>query len=307
MDQHFLPACYLDQFCLTGGKLYRVDCSLLKLGKKPYPLEVTPKAICYGKDFYALTDDFKKVYPAFAAYDQNFLEEKFHRYERGYPAIINKIKQGIPVLSAAEAELFLYSLIDFKLRNNYLREKNEQLRRDVVNNVLGGIKASSLMEQVAGAMKAEILSDPEFGKHSHLATMMGRETAGSAVQDKFVRTMIRHKFKLMISYGEFITSDNPGWTISQDNKVHNIKFDQDFHYLMPITPRHCLSVSYNDLDNDYIDEPSQKKLYAAYADAEMIAIINRLSIDHFSNYLFAADRAGAERAAAQVKLKQPVQ
>lgn len=162
------------------------------------------------------------------------------------------------------------------------------------------------MERVAANMKQEILGDPDFAKHSHLATMMGRETAGSAIQDKFVQTMIRFKFKLMISYGEFITSDNPGWSIGQDNQLHNIKFDEDFHYLVPLTPKHCLSISYNDLDNDYARNPSTKKIYAAYVDDETIAIINRLSVDHFSNYLFASDKAGAERAAGQVRLKQPL-
>jgi len=306
MDQHFLPACYLDQFCGAGGKFYRLDCSLLKLGKKPYPLAVTPAGICYGKDFYALTDEFKKFYPTFAGYDRNFLEEKFHLYENSYPAIINKIKNGDPLLSAAEAKVLLYSLIDFKLRNHYLRDKNEQLRRDVVHNVLGSTKSSPLVKQAAASIKDNILSDPEFAKHSHLATMMARETSGSSVQDLFVATMIRYKFKLMISYGEFITSDNPGWTISKDNKLHNIKFDQDFHYLMPLTPRHCLSISHNDLDNNYINDPGKKKLYASYIDAETIVTINRLSIDHFSNYLFASDKATAERIAGLVKLKTPL-
>jgi hypothetical protein len=306
MDQHFLPACYLDQFCADNGKFYRIDCSLLKRGKQPYPLLVTPAAICYGKDFYALTEEFKKVYPAFAAYDRNFLEERFHRYERAYLAIINKIKQGNPLLPAADAELLLYSLMDFKLRNNYVREKNEQLRRNVVNNLLDGMPASPMLEQVAASMKAEILSDPDFGKHSHLAAMMGRERADLAIQDKFVATMIRYKFKLMISCGEFITSDNPGWAIGKNNRVHNIKFDEDFHYLMPLTPRHCLSISHNDLDQYYLNAFRQKKLYAAYVDAETIGPINRLSIDHFSNYLFAADKAGADKAAGQVRLKQPL-
>jgi hypothetical protein len=104
MDQHFLPACYLEQFCLKEGMFYKVDCSLLKLGKKTYPLQVVPAAICYGKDFYALTDEFKRIYPSFKDYDRNFLEERFHRYERGYSSIINKIKEGKSILTTAEAE-----------------------------------------------------------------------------------------------------------------------------------------------------------------------------------------------------------
>ncbi|MCO5948562.1 DUF4238 domain-containing protein [Mucilaginibacter flavidus] len=306
MDQHFLPACYLDQFCLKEGKFYRIDCSLLKKGKKPYPLEVVPAAICYGRDFYALTDEFKKLYPAFKDYDRLFLEERFYRYENVYPAIIGKIKKGIPVLTAAEAELLLFALIDFKLRNDYVRKKNEQLRRDVVDKVFRETKETPLLQQVAASMKEEILSDPQFAKHSHLATMMGREAAGSAIQEKFVRTMMRYKFTLMVSYGEFITSDNPGWTVSEDNRVHNIKFDENFHFLMPLTPMHCLSISHNDPDPAYESDPSKKKLYPVIADQEMIGDINRLSIDHFTNYLFAADKATAERIAGEVKLKTPL-
>lgn len=60
MDQHFLPACYLEQFCSTEGEFYKLDCSLLKRGKKPYPLKVTPAAICYGKDFMHLLMTLKK-------------------------------------------------------------------------------------------------------------------------------------------------------------------------------------------------------------------------------------------------------
>jgi hypothetical protein len=306
MDQHFLPACYLDQFCLNEGKFYRVDCSLLKRGKKPYPLQVVPAAICYGSDFYALTDEFKTLFPRFRDYDRLFLENRFHRYENVYPAIIGKIKKGIPVLTTAVAELLLFALIDFKLRNVYLREKNEQLRRDVVEKVFGEAKASPVLQQVAGSMKGEILNDPKFAKHSHLATMMAREAAGSSVQEKFVRTMMRYKFKLMVSYGEFITSDNPGWTVSEDNKLHNIKFDENFHFLMPLTPMHCLSISHNDPDLVYENDPSQKKLYPVIADQEMISDINRLSINHFTNYLFAADKAMAERIAGEVKVKQPL-
>jgi hypothetical protein len=223
-----------------------------------------------------------------------------------YPSIIGKIKKGIPVLTTAEAELLLFALIDFKLRNVYLREKNEQLRRDVVDKVFGEAKASPLLQQVADSMKEEILNDPKFAKHSHLATMMAREAAGSSVQEKFVRTMIRYKFKLMVSYSEFITSDNPGWTAGEDNQLHNIKFDQDFHYLMPLTPMHCLSISHNDPDTVYESDPSQKRLYPVLADWEMIADINRLTIDHFTNYLFAADKATAERIAGEVRLKQPL-
>ena len=306
MDQHFLPACYLEQFCLKDGKFYRVDCSLLKLGKKPYPLQVVPAAICYGKDFYALTDAFKRIYPSFKDLDRNFLEEKFHRYEREYTGIINKIKEGKPILTAAEAEMLLFSLIDFKLRNQYLRIKNEQLRRDVVENVLGEGKAKHGWPEVAAAMKEEILSDPEFAKHSHLATMISRAEKGSTVQEQFVRKMMRYNFRLMISYGEFITSDNPGWTVDQNYKVHNIKFDENFHYIMPLTPRHCLSISYNDFDFAYARNPSEKRLYPILAGAEMIAGFNGLSIEHFINYVFAADKETAERIAKQVKLKTPV-
>lgn len=166
-----------------------------------------------------------------------------------------------------------------------------------------GTDASPLMKHIVAAMQKDILSDPQFAKHSHLATMMARETKGSAIQEKFVQTMICYKFKLLISYGDFITSDNPGWFISSNNSLHNIKFDKDFHYLIPITPRHCLSISYNNLDNEYIKNPSQKRIYATYVDAETITTLNRLSIDHFTNYLFASNKLTAERIADLVKLR----
>jgi hypothetical protein len=318
MDQHFLPECYLKEFC-DNGEFYKIDCSLLHLNKKPYPRKVTPAAICYDKDFCTLTPEFKNLYTGYQDFDPLFLEEKFFLYENKYPGIINKIKNGDSFLNIDDAKTFLYSCLDFKIRNNYFRDIHSDLRRNTLNDPTGIIKYKTDPEfqkvkdrfnisqgqaiDIIDGIRFNILNDDNFTKNSHIAALVARYTSNYSHHDVIISNLLYYKWKFILSNNEFITSDNPGWSLDKNNQVHNTKFDKDFQFLMPITPRHCLAITDSELDLEYYNNPTKKKLYAGYQNKDIIDGINGLSINHFKKYLFSTKKETGEKICNILKIR----
>jgi hypothetical protein len=317
MDQHFLPQCYLNEFC-QNGKLFKIDCSVLKYYKTPYPREATPASICYGRDFYTLTSEFKEMYRAYKDLDPLFLEKQFHKYENTYPEIIKKINNGNAYLDTSDAIKFLFSCIDIKLRNDYYRDASHFNQKAAL---LDSVYDQELKEQelftkinmrinidkdsfdnALSARRNKLLSDPHFNKHTHLMSLISRYQLKSGIHDVIVSNLLFYKWKFFISNNKFITSDNPGWSLDTNSVVHNTKYDKGFQFIMPITGSRCLAITDVEFDLDYYNDPAKKLIYAGYASDDTIDRLNRLSINHFKRYLFAPSKEVGDEISKIIRL-----
>lgn len=321
MDQHYLPQCYLNEFRNDDGHFFKLDCSILRYDKKPYPLKTTPAAVCYKPNFYTLTDEFKQMYPMYKDLEPFYLENKFHIYERVYPALISKIKTGARFLNSDDAIKFLYSCIDFKIRNFYFRDNvlMQNKRQEIIKKHYNGyLNNESILEYIQKSFKVDRntvneiiqtekskhLNDPDYAKHSHIATMIDRSQQSSNIYDVIISNFLFYKWNFFKSKNQFITSDNPGWSLDKRNAVHNTRFENGFQFIMPITSSYCLCISDDKIDMNYYNDSTKKLLFEGFASDEMITRINNLSINHFKQYLFASSYEIAIHTAQNIQLRQ---
>jgi hypothetical protein len=296
MGKHFIPKCYLKEFCIGGtNNLFGIDCSLLNYGKRitrSYSLD----SICQDSDYYKITDDFKKIHPQFNHLDPEFLELNFKRYEDYYPRVISKIKSGQDILTSEDATVLAYAYTDFKLRNNFYRKNTVNTWKRVYQEVL--IKMNN--DKLDTSYIDDILADTEFEKHNHILQIVNKYHTGYE-QNVNVEMLLSLKWVLLESNDKFITSDNPGWTLNDQGKVCNDVLTKDFVFFMPITSSHCLCISDNENDSEFwISEI--KKLHKVSISDDISESLNSKLIWFVDEFLYAPTKEMADLVAKKIEL-----
>lgn len=199
MKQHFLPQCYLREFCNTEDKLYTLDIHLLKFKRKVFSQTKTTAEVCRSIDFYKIEGDFETQFQHLNGLDPEYLEKRFHEYEREYPKIIAKLKAREAELTLAEAHLLLYSLIDIKIRNPYFRKATVETKKEtVIDNLFNSyrtelsklelndprqIQRKDLMLKEMDKIKTKIMDDKDFNRKTHLSSMVLRQMETDSVNN----------------------------------------------------------------------------------------------------------------------------
>lgn len=302
MKQHFLPVCYLKEFVNLEGKIHSIDISLLKYNREVFDEAKYPAEVCRSIDFYTIQPKSIAKFPHMRDLRPLHLEESFHFYEREYPKIVNKIKSGQRALILKDAELLLYAIVDFKIRNIYFREKivpkaHKNIIEDNLNRMKQEIRTTDL-ESLNNITKEDFLKaldkvqkdfdpTPENHAQSHLSSMALRRNTNDQVHTKIVRHLLEFEWLILMSNNQFITNDNPGVSIDKNNVVQNTKFDKDYIFFFSLTPSHVLSVNPRILDLRFKQVKSQKNLHFRTAGQQFIDAINEMHGYHLSRYIFA--------------------
>jgi hypothetical protein len=258
MKQHYLPQCYLREFCNRDGKLHTLDITLLKHKRKVFDQARFPAEVCRSIDFYTIQSNFNKSFQHLSNVEPLFLEKIFHNYERKYPELLRKIKSSQQALIRADAALFLYALVDIKIRNPYFREKVVKANKDKFFSEMGieyrnevarldlsefpNLTNESLMN-LWDDVSSPFQNDENFAKNTHISSMVLRQQEDVNVQEQIVNHLLKFQWLVFKSKGLFITNDNPGVSLDQNMKVQNTLFNGQFHFFMPLTPSLCLGIS----------------------------------------------------------------
>jgi hypothetical protein len=303
MKQHYLPQAYLREFCNSDQKLYTLDLDLLKHGRDVFSETKTTAEVCRSVDFYKIEGDFKNQFQHMDGLDPMFLEKKFQEYEREYPKIIAKIKARQTSISNQEAELFMYTLIDLKIRNPYFRQSAiEQKKETVMDDLFDTYRAELTKLELTNPkqiqrkevflaemdkMKDKVMTDKKFAQKAHLSSLVLRHMEEENMQTKIAQHLIQFEWRIFYSHNDFFTTDNPGVSIDSTDRPQNTKFDKDFFFFMPITPHMCFAVSPKTVDFHYRKDATVKQLHYLDAPKKLVHKINELHGYHITKYLFA--------------------
>lgn len=316
--QHFLPKCYLNGFVNNRGKLSVLNTeTLTKYGKVPNPKEYTPTQICYEDDFYTLEPGIE-AFNVKGFSDKYYVEKKFHEYERHYHEIINKIKES-QFLTTGEASFLVRVIFDIKIRNKYFREKiiapqqskivnyaSDEIKKLLLNDpeYLGKYEGLTIDEilSLSDLVKEKLLSNSDFKKNAHLS-MLYRQSDGyleglSLAKKKFLSS----KWIIMESPGQFISNDNPGFSMDENNNIINFLTKDDFLFFMPLTSSLCLTMSSAIIDQDFISTPICKNLNKSEAPEKIIETSNSFTTRHFNKLIYGSDMIQMDKISKKLRI-----
>jgi hypothetical protein len=246
------------------------------------------------------------------------LEKKFQEYEREYPKIVAKIKNHNPNLTIREAQLFMYALIDIKIRNPYFRKTTiENNKETVIDQLFDSYREElakleltdprqvlrkEVMLDEMDKMKEKVMSDEDFARKTHLSSMVLRLMEENNVQSKIALHLLQFRWGILRSHNGFFTTDNPGVSIDPTDRPQNTKFQGEFFFFMPLTPHMCLGISSKTMDMDYRKDPSQKNIFYSDAPKQMVHKINELHSYHVSKFIFSNNKRLIDILAKKINL-----
>lgn len=282
---HFVPECYLKQFG-NDSKLYCSNLEVLKTYNKLNNPPKDPSQICYEIDFYTINEPLE--------YDLNNFDDLhvesnvLHSFESRYRKIISKLLDQNEL--SFEDSIFLSDfLIQFKQRNPYFlknSEKNFKNTAEVAKaNILNKLKEDIRYNHIPEARLFyeiekkiyEMKSDKNIIRSVQLKGIIDKSNPKSVSIEKFRRVILDYQFILLDSSDSkfnFITSDNPGFAISNNGIIENTKFKDGFTYYLPLTSKCCLKFSDSNLDNFYSNKSKIKYFISKKVEDKEVEKIN---------------------------------
>lgn len=306
MGQHYVPEVYLKQFSHKQGMLYvlnKTDAakySNYRIDSKAY------RSYCQEKDFYLIDTEAIKIFG---------LEENIHAlevenktnayYEERYNGYLQKIING-KFFSTLEAEIFIKMLVHFKMRNKFWRNSfNDGRLKEIFKNGLKesaylAINNKDLYPEISQEVKIHTINRvyerymniQELEKLFQLWSLLKRSQSDTQLTKHFIEVLLRSQWVLYISdkTNQFIATDNPGFSIDGNSKLHNTKFVDGAKFYFPLSPFYCIVIDTGKIDTEYYFQPSQKKFEYQMANFAVVAIANHNGEKLATNYLFAADK-----------------
>lgn len=257
---HFVPECYLKQFG-NESKLYCSNLEILKKYKKLNNPQKDPGQICYEIDLYTINEPLEYNLNKF---NNLYVEcNILHASETKYRKIINKLIDQKEL--DCENSIFLSDfIIQLKQRNPYYLKKSEinfkttsQIAKTNMFDKLSRdfrfkhIPSALLIYEIEKRMHV-IKSKNNIIRSAQLKGMIDKSNPDSISINKFRDAILDCQFILLDSSEskyDFITSDNPGYSITNDGYLENTKFKNGFTYYLPITSKYCLKFSDSNFDN----------------------------------------------------------
>ncbi len=288
-DHHIVPKTYLNQFTKHNGKLLKI-----RLNRDTFPKQLKefhPSQICYKPNFFKIDNDF--ILKQFNLSDALYIEKNaFKSYENGLEKIISSIRKQQNYLDICDATLLVKGLLSIKQRNesvrrtydtsninsvfdNYIQEM--EIQREEWETILSRIedynfeKLAYLIEKMRNNWLTNPLLLKDLHNQSILNTYFNKQTLLSELPNFLIKLpWIIYETTVKDFY---ITSDNPGFCIDENEIMHNTKFAGTFAFLFPLTPLHLLFIS-----NIFIKDHPQtniKKLHFINAEPNFAKLVNR--------------------------------
>jgi Protein of unknown function (DUF4238) len=285
-DSHFVPKVYLKKFTKRNGKLFQIK----KNAKKQSKLwDKHPSEICYQKGFY----EFSSKHPlqGYIVAEPNYLEERGFLYENRLNKWIDKVISPTQSMLLEEAYDLAATLFNLKIRNPYYREHSfsdmnistsvdniladERQRWEAGQSIaqLRGIPLE-LVNQIAEGLRQEWTTDKDIAKELHNRSLLENLHNPSQTRKRIYYKLAAAKwviYKTTIG-NQFVCSDNPGYCLDEENKLHNIKFGGPCTFIFPLTSYYALAIIAN--DDEIRALPNVKHIEHIDAIPEVAKLIN---------------------------------
>lgn len=294
---HYVPVCYLKNFTGGDNRLFTLNLTNLAKGYSTKVKNLYPAQVCYIENYYQITEEIKAHYEEFSQYDESFVESDIlRRVENEYPKAFQQITEA-GKLTNAEACHMVDFIIQTKLRNPYYREK-------VIDKNLANW-TSEFIDEFAKEFRRDhrFAHVPQHIKEDHIKRLRIKHQPGPAATEQFqlrsliLRTLtdnennrrIRHtllsqQWDLLRVIGNerFITTANPGFSLDEMGS-HNTKFDGDYQFYFPLSPKYCLLFG-GQLDPNFLNDGAGKVIEDLPIPDQMVNALNEHQLDHAGHY-----------------------
>lgn len=296
---HYVPECYLKAF--AKNKEFYSFCIQYK--------HIKPSSIgkeCYIPNYFKITEEetflFNDVEDAYEIESRSFKKQ-----ENDYQNLLHEITQqkNTPYrIEKEHAELFLETLITIKRRNPSLRKSFKDGFKNYFNS-------TSFIKDLASIVEIAEKYDKEGTERFLKGNFMNDYKSDDKLNDRFRSRFLKEcnvtkkildslmECKIFIGHivgdGEFITSDNPGFTIVDDLLLNMGGFDRAYQFAFPLSSKQCIII-----DRQYLDKEnlSQKLIHPLK--------LSQTHIDEFNSYTYrvAVSKVFASSKEVLNRLKQ---
>ena len=282
-NHHIVPQNYLKQFADSKDELFRIKTKEIPQKIKKGILNSSSlkkfnvSQICYKEYFYKIQNN-----PILGIHDvtdeYQIEKESFKWYENNLELIIQNIRNRKTYLNLKDAKILCKGLLNIKIRNNHFRDG--VLNKENVDEFLDNVfrKSPLIIQENKDAiefiekMKTDFAKNPSLINQLQNKSLLDNNVNDDRAINKIYDLCINSQWTILETTIDnmFITSDNPGFCMDENNILENTKFGDSFTWYFPLTPFHCLRV------NKHIIETttSLKPLHIVDADSELVKMIN---------------------------------
>ncbi len=278
---HFVPEGYLKSFTDTKKTLWRRKKNETKV------IQRTPGMVCYEIDGYTIRKNETLLLNKIT--DKLHIERNaFKKQENGYRKSMSKISRytTIPILVDTQSQLLLLStLLTIKRRNPSSREIITQAYYKGYKDPETFLKFKTEIERVAS--KQNISLENDFQNQIQDFLMTNAEDSDK-LHDNYLALFLKEqslissiakellKLQQIILHApvttQFITSDNPGFTIQEESIRSMGGFNGKFQFLFPLSPKTCLFLSSDQYEHT---NELMTKIYPRLISESQVAFINQ--------------------------------
>ena len=288
MDQHYVPKVYLKQFESGRKMLYTLHNTAHK--NSPHVKEVHRTQIGYHPDFYTINNPHSLL--RLGLTDKDAIENRFNkRVEDRFEKLITRLLSPLQMLSLEAAEEVLLILLSLKQRNPVFRRafQNPQAILEAFDRRFNEVfEHRSTFEEILkreGRMNfdefikcgrnhiQQVAHDPNTPQDIHTEGIVELHQNGDTAAKEIASALLGCEWFIFETTPQcpFITSDNPGFCIDNNEQVHNLNFADTAGFIFPLTPRHILLITAHFTDQ----VGSIKHIHYRSAKPDLVEIINR--------------------------------
>ncbi len=250
-NQHYVPKNYLKEFTNFQKTFF----SYTRGGNKDVP--VTPSKVCYSRNYFDIQTEEMKV--AYGGLEDAFIEkEAFKFQENNYNKLIKPLLtfSNNPVsVTYSSLKIILETLATIKRRNPSFKEGltqrmtqlgerdfKEKLEQSFIDNVgfsREKVKEDSFQEMINKRWE-NFISNPERINDLYLSGFLGNKTIAQEISETLLASQL---YVLNAPIGtQFITSDNPGFTIAGEHVLNFGGLGGTYEFYFPISSRSCILI-----------------------------------------------------------------
>lgn len=288
MNQHYVPRVYLKQFESGRKMLYTLPKTAHK--HSPYVKEVSRSQIGYHPDFYTIQNANSLL--RLGLTDKDAIKKEFNAHvENRFEKLIARLLSPLQMLSLEAAEEVLLMLLSLKQRNPVFRQafQNPQTilaaferrfnevfeHRSTFEEILKREGRTNFDEFVQYGRNyiQQVAYDPNTPQDIHTEGIVKLHQHEETAAKEVASALLGCEWFIFetIPQRPFITSDNPGFCIDNNEQVHNLNFGDTAGFIFPLTPRHILLITAH-----FVDQVgSVKQIHHRSAKPDLVEIINR--------------------------------
>ncbi len=276
---HYVPVCYLKFFTDNETHLWKRQKDRIKASHKH------PSQVCWERDFYKINREDTLLINGIR--DRYVVEkEAFKKIENKYGDILTeliKYSQTPKLTDKQDYHIFLEFLVALKRRNPFTKNFLSKSSADWIQKDFSkkGVRDYlKMMSKYVGDEETDVdayvdsyisetMMDPQKTDDMYLSAFLNKV---DSVSISVVKDLYRYKqFFLFAPAGtEFITSDNPGFTVVGDTVMMFGGFGSPFHFYFPLAPNCCLLIDSSRKEETIIE----KVIYPVIITESIVSEIN---------------------------------